>query len=157
DLAEIVGSSGKVVAVERSSNFVRALQERCQSRGLSNLQVHELDLMTDDLPVGTYDFSWCRWVASFVSNPKLLVQKLSSVLKKGGVALFHEYAHYLSWRFIPRLPSQEQFASEVQASWEAAGGKADIAMDLPSYLIENGFVIRAAVPRIYCVGRNDFM
>jgi hypothetical protein len=78
-------------------------------------------------------------------------------LQKGGIALFHEYAHYLSWRFIPRLPNQERFAAEVQASWEAAGGKADIAMDLPSYLIANGFVIRAAIPRIYCVGPDDFM
>jgi ubiquinone/menaquinone biosynthesis C-methylase UbiE len=157
DLAEIVGPAGKVVAVERSTNFVRALQERCQARGLTNLEVHELDLMTDELPDGKYDFSWCRWVASFVSNPKLLVEKLSRVLQKGGIALFHEYAHYLSWRFIPRLPNQERFAAEVQASWEAAGGKADIAMDLPSYLIANGFVIRAAIPRIYCVGPDDFM
>jgi hypothetical protein len=86
-----------------------------------------------------------------------LVEKLSRVLQKGGIALFHEYAHYLSWRFIPRLPNQERFAAEVQASWEAAGGKADIAMDLPSYLIANGFVIRAAIPRIYCVGPDDFM
>ena len=30
DLAEIVGPTGKVVAVERSSNFVRALEERCR-------------------------------------------------------------------------------------------------------------------------------
>lgn len=157
DLAEIVGPTGKVVAVERSTNFVSALRERSKTRGLTNLQVHELDLMTDELPAGTYDFSWCRWVASFVSNPKLLIEKLSRVLKKGGVALFHEYAHYLSWRFIPPLPHQERFAAEVQASWEAAGGKADIARDLPSYLIENGFLIRAAIPRIYCVGPDDFM
>jgi SAM-dependent methyltransferase len=157
DLAEIVGPTGKVVAVERSANFARALRGRCQARGLTNIEVHELDLMTDELPTGSYDFSWCRWVASFVSQPKLLVEKLSRVLRKGGVALFHEYAHYLSWRLIPRLPSQERFAAEVQASWEAAGGKADIAMDLPSYLNANGFVIRSAVPRIYCVGPDDFM
>src|ERR1051326_993247 len=43
DLAEIVSPSGKVVAVERSSNFVRALEERRQSNGLTNIEVHELD------------------------------------------------------------------------------------------------------------------
>ena len=157
DLAEIVGPGGKIVAVERSANFARSLRERIQSRGLRNLDVYELDLMTDELPAGSYDFSWCRWVASFVTDPKLLIQKLSGVLGKGGVALFHEYAHYLSWRFIPRVPSQERFAAEVQASWEAAGGKADIAMDLPAYLLENGFIIREATPRIYCVGPDNFM
>ena len=74
DLAEIVGTSGEVVALERSSKFVAALRETTRARSLSNIKVHELDLMTDDLPKGDYDFSWCRWVASFVSDPALLVK-----------------------------------------------------------------------------------
>jgi SAM-dependent methyltransferase len=157
DLAEIVGSSGKVVALERSGNFVRALEERRRSAGLTNLEIHELDLMSDELPPGPYDFSWCRWVASFVSDPALLVQKLSRLLGRGSVALFHEYAHYLTWRFIPRLPSQERFAAEVEASWAAAGGRADVALELPSLLSRNGFVVRSTIPRIYCVRPNDYM
>ena len=157
DLAEIVGPTGRVVAVERSANFVRAFKEKQQARGLTNIEIHELDLMTDALPDGPYDFSWCRWVASFVTNPELLVQKLARVMRKGAVAMFQEYGHYLTWRFIPRLPSQERFAQEVKASWSAAGGKADIALDLPAYLTSNGFRLRSVVPRIYCVGPNDYM
>ncbi len=157
DLAEIVGPTGKVVALERSSNFVRALEQRCRSRSLANVQIHELDLMTDELPDDFYDFSWCRWVASFVTDPALLIRKLSQVLRPGGKAIFHEYAHYLTWRFIPRLPSQERFAEEVKASWAANGGKADIGLDLPTYLAQNGFLVRSAVPRIYCVGPSDYM
>ncbi|HEX4664951.1 MAG TPA: class I SAM-dependent methyltransferase [Chthoniobacterales bacterium] len=157
DLAEIVGPTGQVVALERSNKFMRALEERCRAQSLNNVQPHELDLMTDPLPDGPYDFSWCRWVASFVTDPALLVQKLGRVLHPGGRAIFHEYAHYLTWRFIPRLPSQERFAQEVKASWAAVGGKADIGLDLPIYLQENGFVLRSAVPRIYCVGPGDEM
>lgn len=157
DLAEIVGPTGKVVAVERSNNFVRTLRERCQRERFRNVEVHELDLMTDNLPQGPYDFTWCRWVASFVSNPASLVRKLAGVLRPGGQAIFHEYAHYLTWRFIPRLPSQERFAEEVKASWAAAGGKADVALDLPSYLSQNGFAVRTVLPRIYCVGPNHYM
>src|ERR1700716_2608261 len=66
DLAEIVGPTGDVAAIERSNNFVRAGKERCRARGLTNVQIHEGDLMTDELPVGPYDFSWCRWVLAFV-------------------------------------------------------------------------------------------
>src|SRR5437868_463636 len=69
DLAEIVGPSGEVVAIERSKNFVGAMRETCRARSLTNIAIHELDLMTDDLPKGDYDFSWCRWVLSFVSDP----------------------------------------------------------------------------------------
>lgn len=157
DLAEIVGPEGKVVALERSSNFIRAIEQRCRSHSLRNVQIHELDLMTDPLPEGPYDFSWCRWVASFVTDPALLIRKLSQVLRPGGKAIFHEYAHYLTWRFIPRLPSQERFAEEVKASWAATGGKADIGLDLPTYLAQNDFLVRSALPRIYCVGPSDYM
>ncbi len=157
DLAEIVGPAGAVVAVERSGNFVRALEEKCRARTLDNVQIHERDLMTDDLPEGGYDFSWCRWVASFVTDPALLIQKLGRVMRPGSRAIFHEYAHYLTWRFIPRLPNQERFAEEVKASWAAAGGKADIALDLPAYLNQNGFVVKTAQPRLYCVGPSDYM
>ena len=157
DLAEIVGSTGEVVAVERSRNFLRGMEERCRTRTLTNVRFHELDLMTDSLPRGPYDFSWCRWVASFVTDPELLIRKLAGVMPPGSVALFHEYGHYLSWRFVPRLPNQERLAREVEASWAAAGGKADVGLDLPTYLAQNGFVVRSALPRIYCVGPSDYM
>jgi SAM-dependent methyltransferase len=157
DLAEIVGPTGRVVAAERSANFVRALEERCRARSLHNIDIHELDLMNDPLPEGPYGFSWCRWVASFVTDPALLIRKLASVMRPGSVAIFHEYAHYLTWRFVPRLPNQERFAQEVKASWAASGGKADIGLDLPLFLAQNGFAVRSALPRIYCVGPGDYM
>ena len=101
DLAEIVGPSGEVVALERSRNFVNAMRESFRRRGLSNVKIHELDLMTGDLPEANYDFSWCRWVLSFVSDPSLLIRKLGAVMPKGGISIFHEYAHYETWRFLP--------------------------------------------------------
>ncbi len=96
DLAEIVGPSGVVVALERSGNFVTAMRESFRRRGLTNTEIYELDLMTGDLPKGNYDFSWCRWVLSFVNDQGLLIKKLGDVMPKGGISIFHEYAHYAS-------------------------------------------------------------
>src|SRR5438477_1716030 len=59
DLAEIVGPTGEVIALERSQNFVRAMEEACRARSLTNVKIHEIDLMTDDLPAVDYDFAWC--------------------------------------------------------------------------------------------------
>ncbi len=92
-----------------------------------------------------------------MADPALLIRKLAGVMRLGSVAIFHEYAHYLTWRFVPRLPNQERFAQEVKASWAAAGGKADVGLDLPPYLAQNGFAVRSALPRIYCVGPSDYM
>src|SRR2546430_9588228 len=94
DLAEIVGSTGEVVAIERSQNFVRAMEEACRARSLTNVKIHEIDLMTDDVPAVDYDFAWCRWVVSFVTDPALLIRKLAPVMPKRSLSLFHKYGHY---------------------------------------------------------------
>jgi SAM-dependent methyltransferase len=157
DLAEIVGPSGEVVALERSKNFVQALKETCGARSLTNIKIHELDLMTDDLPKGDYDFSWCRWVVSFVNDAGLLVKKLANVMPKGSIAMFHEYGHYETWHFFPRLPMQERFREHVIATWRESGGEPDGAARLPELLKANGFVIRSARPHIFCLRPDDYM
>ncbi len=157
DLAEIVGPTGEVVALERSQNFVRAMEEACRARSLTNVKIHELDLMTGELPRQTYDFSWCRWVMSFVNDPALLIRKLSDVMRKGSVAIFHEYGHYETWHFFPRLPNQEHFREHVIATWRDSGGEPDGAVALSTMLPANGFAIRSARPHLFVVRPTDYM
>jgi SAM-dependent methyltransferase len=153
DLAEIVGSSGKVVAVDRSTNFVNAIKRTT----LSNVEAHELDLMNDDLPAGPFDFVWCRWVLCFVSQPELLVRKLAGALRPGGSAIFHEYGHYTTWKFFPARENLEEFRNYVIASWRESGGEPDTGLKLPQWLRASGLTLRAAVPRIFCLQPGDYM
>jgi SAM-dependent methyltransferase len=157
DLAEIVGPAGQVVALERSNKFVNATKEAVCARSLTNVKIHELDLMTDNFPEDEFDFSWCRWVLSFVSDPALLVQKLGNAMRKGSMSIFHEYGHYETWRFFPRILGQEKFREHVIATWRESGGEPDSAPGLPALLSVNGFVIRSAAPLIFCVRPNDYM
>src|SRR5437868_55766 len=94
DLAKIVGPAGEVVALERSGKFVAAAKAACGQPQLHNVHVHQLDLIEDEFPKGEFDFSWCRWVLCFVSDPGLLMRKIARSLRKGGVAIFHEYVEY---------------------------------------------------------------
>jgi SAM-dependent methyltransferase len=157
DLAEIVGPSGEVVAVERSHNFVGALKERTHALGLTNVKVHERDLMVDDLPEGRYDFSWCRWVAAFVSNPALLVEKLSRVLPAGGTAIFHEYGQYDTWRYYPSLPHHERFRNLVVQTWIESGGQPDAAPVVLGLLQQRGFTIRSVRPLVFCISSSNYL
>ena len=157
DLAEIVGPTGEVVALERSRNFIHAMEATCRARSLANVKIHELDLMQDELPKGEYDFLWCRWVVSFVNDPPLLMKKLGGIMPKGSVAIFHEYGHYETWRFLPRLPMQERFREHVVATWRESGGEPDAAAQLPALLAENGFLVRSATPHIFCLRPSDYM
>src|SRR5215216_5846058 len=157
DLAEIVGPEGDVVALERSQNFTRALKAACGARSLTNVKIHEIDLMTDDLPAAAYDFAWCRWVLSFVSDPALLMGKLAGVMPPRSFSIFYEYAHYETWRFVPRLPMQERFREHVIATWRESGGEPDGAARLPELLAASGFVIRSARPHTFCLRPGDYM
>jgi SAM-dependent methyltransferase len=157
DLAGIVGPTGEVVALERSRNFIRALEGRCRARSLSNVRIHEVDLMTGELPRENYDFSWCRWVMSFVADPALLIAKLSNVMRRGSVSIFHEYGHYETWHFFPRLPNQERFREHVIATWRESGGEPDGAIVLPTLLPANGFAIRSVRPHLFCVRPTNYM
>jgi SAM-dependent methyltransferase len=157
DLAEIVGPTGEIIALERSGKFVRAVEQTCRTRLVSNVKVHQVDLMTDELPSGDYDFSWCRWVMSFVSDPGLLIRKLGQVMHAGSVAIFHEYGHYEAWHFLPRLAHQERFREHVIATWRESGGEPDGAVALATLLPENGFAIRSAKPHLFTVRPSDYM
>jgi len=146
-----------VVALERSENFIRAMEQTCRARSLANVKIHQLDLMTDELPKGNYDFSWCRWVMSFVNDRALLIRKLSDVMRAGSVAIFHEYGHYETWHFFPRLVHQERFREHVIATWRESGGEPDGAVALATLLPANGFAIRSARPHLFCVRPKDYM
>ncbi len=157
DLAEIVGASGKVLALERSAKFVTAAQAAIQARGCSNIEMHEVDLMTDELPKVEFDFTWCRWVTAFVSSPEFLAQKTSALLRKGGVAIFHEYGAYDTWRFAPPRPAHEEFRRKIIEAWKSSGGDPDIGLALPKLLSAAGLEVVSVRPHIFPIRPNDFM
>lgn len=136
DLAELVGPAGKVIALERAPHFLETI--RC--RGLANVEVREQDVA---LPfnVTDADASWCRWVLSFVTDAAATVRHIAAALKPGGLAIFHEYVAYETWRMMPPDPLHERFRGQVEKSWRDTGGEPDIALWLPHWLAEAGFEI----------------
>ncbi len=94
---------------------------------------------------------------SFVNDPGLLIRKLSDALRRGSRVIFHEYGHYETWHFFPRLPNQERFREHVIATWRESGGEPDGAVSLATLLPANGFTIRSARPHLFCVRPTEYM
>lgn len=143
DLAARVGPSGEVVAVERSRRFLDFLARECRRTGLRTVRTAESDLMHEDIPAGDLDAAWCRWVACFVPDPALLVDRIARCLRSGGRAVFHEYVEYGSYRLLPERPEIGAFVGAVYESWRAGGGEPDIARVLPRMLAARGFRIES--------------
>jgi SAM-dependent methyltransferase len=156
DLAEIVGPSGRVVALERSRSFLDSLVERVARLGLTNVELREQDVCTTALGEAVADAAWCRWVLSFVADPARTVGHIARALKPGGVAVFHEYADYGTWQMLPPNAEVDRFRSLVMQSWRDAGGEPDVGLHLPSWAEAAGLEIVSARPLIEIVGRGDF-
>jgi SAM-dependent methyltransferase len=151
DLAELVGPTGSVTAVEQSPRFLAALEAERARRRHANLRACRVDLMADALPASDCDFAWCRWVASFVSDREALVRRIAAALRAGGVAMFHEYADYATWRWLPRDARVERVVEHIMRSWREAGGEPNAGVELPPLLEGAGLAVRTTTPLVDCV------
>lgn len=156
DLAEIVGPTGRVVAVDRSRRFLQTLERRATDRGLANVDTFEADLQTDALPDVRLDGAWIRWVFAFVPDPRQLLRKIVAQLKPGARIVIHEYFDYSTWRLTPRSESFERFVATVMDSWRADGGEPDIGLELPHWLVDAGLRIERLEPIVEIVPRSSY-
>ncbi|MES2833921.1 MAG: methyltransferase domain-containing protein [Pseudomonadota bacterium] len=157
DLAEIVGPTGRVHAIERSARFMDILGARAQQRGLDNIDTRVADLVTDPVDVSGADAFWIRWVLAFVSDPAAVVAKLAAALRPGGRAIIHEYLNYESFGVLPDSPAVADFKRYVIDDWRASGGEPDIGRALPHLLPAAGFRILSMKPIVDTVTKQDFV
>lgn len=155
DLAELVGPTGSVLAIDKSDKFLKSLNGKRLQRGLDNITVYQADLDTGDFPAVAANAAWCRWVFAFLQRPCEVLARLAKAIGPAGAIVIHEYFDYSTWRTAPRCPELEEFVSVVMASWRAAGGEPDIALSLPRWLEELGFDLRTARPIIDIVQPED--
>ncbi|MEI6024080.1 MAG: methyltransferase domain-containing protein [Phycisphaerales bacterium] len=150
DLADIVGGTGHVTAVEISSKFAQEVKDQANARGLNNVSIHIVDLMHEDIPLATagaeFDAAWCRWVCMFVPDVGALVRRVHNALRAGGVAVFHEYVHYETYGLQPPTPGIDSFTQAAMKSFSARGGNANIAGTLLKELRQHGFEIMSIKP-----------
>ena len=153
DLADAVGPTGKVIAIERSINFLSVLR----SRQLPQVEVRPADLVADDLGLELADGAWIRWVIAFLTDPAPVVARIARALRPGGVALFHEYLDYASWRLIPPTADHHRYRELVIKSWRDSGGEPDAALDLPRHLAAAGMEVVSVRPMVEVITADDPM
>jgi ubiquinone/menaquinone biosynthesis C-methylase UbiE len=155
DLASIVERAGRVTAVDRSPRFLTHATRAAQAAGLDNVDFAERDLDASLLPAVNADGAWCRWVFAFLSKPRELIRSISASVKPGGKLVIYEYFDYATWKLVPRSGAFEKFVEAVMKSWRHTGGEPDIAIDLISWLPEEGFEIVELRPFVDVVSPVD--
>lgn len=157
DLAEIVGATGRIVAIDQSRRFLNVLEASCLERGLRQIETRELDLNEDTLPALNADGAWVRWVFAFVNHPRALLASLIKAVKPGGVLVIHEYFDYATWRLAPRSAEFEDWVRLLVESWRKSGGEPDVGLELPHWLAELGCEIKQLQPIVDVVPATNFV
>jgi len=159
ELAQAVGPTGRVLALERSDAFRAAARSSAADAGLSWLEVRGHDLATDALPLAasetaSFDLAWCRWVAMFLPALDPLVALLAAALRPGGRLVAHEYVQWQSFGLHPHGEAIARFGTAVMASFLEAGGDPDVNRRLPGRLAARGFTIEE-LRLLPVLGRGD--
>lgn len=146
DLAQLVGPSGVVYAVDESAAYIDRLRDEAARRELMNIRplvgdVQALESL--DLPVAGLDAAYERWVLCFVPNPDRVVSGVARLLKPGGHFVANDYFNYESMTLAPREPVFSKIVAAVGASWRGRGGDPDIVARLPGLFERHGLRVRA--------------
>jgi ubiquinone/menaquinone biosynthesis C-methylase UbiE len=82
-LAQRVGTTGEVVGVDGSSNFIQAASEEAKAAGLTNARFGVLDVQCDDLS-GPWDIVFARFGTMFFASAVQALRNIQRSLAPGG-------------------------------------------------------------------------
>lgn len=146
-LADRVGPSGRVTAIEASPLYAATLREQLARKDYGNVDVWEGDLRSFPVERGAYDLIFSRWVFSFLPDPRGALARLLPGLKKGGALAIEDY-HHLGCAYYPNRPSFDEVIEGARRWYAKRGGNPRVAGELPAIFYELGLKSVEVVPHM---------
>ena len=153
-LAQRVGPSGSVAAVEAAPLYAETLREEAARKDISNLQVVESDLRKFPVARAKYDLIFSRWVFSFLPDAESVLKRLVPGLKKGGVLAIEDY-HHLGCAYYPNRPSFDAIIDAARKWYDKSGGNDRVAGELPAMYHRLGLKDVEVVPHLRVGGPDS--
>jgi ubiquinone/menaquinone biosynthesis C-methylase UbiE len=145
--AELVGPSGEVIGVDRSTEAVAIAERRAAAAGKSWLRFATAELDTF-APSGGFDAVIGRLVLMYLADPVATLRRLSRHVRPGGIVAFQEMAMPTA-RSVPDGPVFARCRDWVIATFERAGFEIDMGGKLHATLLAAGF----PAPQMIAAGR----
>ncbi len=130
-LSTQVGAAGSVIAADLDTRLLADITE-------ANIQVRQMDLVSDPLPTGEFDFVHTRLVLMHIPAREQVLGRLCATLRPGGILMIEEQDGF------PVLATatgayREAWLAFIRAC-RAAGTDPDWTRDLPLRLRRHGLV-----------------
>ncbi len=97
ELAQRVGTQGRVFATEVTDGKVKAIEKRARRRVLSQIEVHRGDQATTGLPAGCCNKMLVRMVYHHFHDPAAMRRSLAAALRPGALVLVIDTAPQKNW------------------------------------------------------------
>ncbi len=147
ELAYTAGVSGKVIAVDKSLNYINHLRHIAELEKLS-IETICTDFENLVLERERLDGVYIRWALAWVASPKKLLEKLLLALKPGGHIVIHEYYDWGTHSTEPDFAALTAGIAAAYRSFKDQAGDIDIGRRIPQMLSVLGMKISSV--RLMC-------
>lgn len=124
-VANIVGSTGEVVAIERDRRSVERARARAEHANLRNIEFVQVDV--DEFATDTpFDAAVGRYVLQFLPDPAATLRSVAGLVKANGTIAFQEG----SWAPFLALSAHAQLWSSAVSLLYEAGSRSGVNLEM---------------------------
>jgi len=146
DLAYIVGESGKVIAVDKSKNYIQYLEQIKNIHQL-NIDIRHSDFHSMDLSNDQIDGVFIRWALAWVSHPFKILEKIEEAMQPGAVIVAQEYYDWNTFQIEPHLPALQAGIDAIFVTYKnGQEGNIDVGRKISSYFYDLGLEVISTRP-----------
>ncbi|MEL6986987.1 MAG: methyltransferase domain-containing protein [Bacteroidota bacterium] len=156
DLAYIVGTSGKVIGVDRSKIYLDFLDRVAKLHHL-NIETQHADFDHMQLQKNSLDGVFERWGLPWIANPEEIIEKVVEAMRPGAAFVSHEYFDWTTHQTHPSFPN---LAAAIQAgydSFQQGPGDIEIGKRLPGLFYDAGLEVISVRPMPKLGSPDDFV
>lgn len=142
ELAEVVGPTGRVIALDESRGSLAKLRVAAKKRGLGHIETHVCDLNEPNaieklgIAPASVDLAFGRWIFMYLQTEVIVsvVKALVGLLRPNAFLAVHEFGSYLS----VKMQVQDRALRPVVEAFHASITTPDAGLHLPSIVSRCG-------------------
>lgn len=141
DLAQMVGESGRIHAVDLSEPYMDFAKHIHAQAGFNNVDWQHSEFDDMHLPPAHFDAAYSRWIFSWLEDPEPTARKVFESLKPGGRFLLQEYVHWGTFSVNPERANVRTVVEACRESWRLMPSEIDVGPRMVDLLRSFGMEI----------------
>jgi len=149
DLAQLVGPTGRVTALERTHDALELARQEGDRRQATNVEFVVADVQALDLPEDGFDVVHAHQVLQHVDDPQLALREMRRVCRPGGIVAARD-SDYAGFVWHPEVPELDRWLEIYRQTARANAAEPDAGRRLLSWARAAGFDDVTATSSTWC-------